>query len=291
MDYVYICNMASDYISRVELTQLKEEKITLCNKNGRVGPHGLCSFQGTLIIANSYSNSISRVDMSSCREVDSYYIGMHCNDVDIYGNEAFITCGESNNIVVFDLYQNKLLEEIPVGNLPHSIAINKQGIVAVSNMEGGTITLLDCAKRDYNKEIKVGPYPVKVLFSQDGRELYVCESNLGSDKAGTIAVLSIDNLNVIKRIQVGKSPVDMFIEESFGYVSNFSEGSISVVALNTGKEIKKIYLGGMLQGIVKDEGYLYVGDNYGNKLIRFDIIKERKKIIPIGLEPAGMILA
>lgn len=283
--------MASDYISKVELAQLKEEKITLCNKSGRVGPHGLCRFQGTLIIANSYNNSISRIDMASCREVDSYYIGMHCNDVDTYGNEAFITCGESNNIVVFDLYQNKLLEEIPVGNLPHSIAINKQGIVAVSNMEGGTITLLDCNRREFNKEIRVGAYPVKVLFSKDGKMLYVCESNLGADKEGTIAVISIENLNVIKRIKVGKSPVDMFIEENFGYVSNFSEGSISLVEINSGKEIKKFYTGGMPQGLVKNGQYLYVGDNYGNKLIRFDVTKERKKIIPIGLEPAGMILA
>ena len=46
----------------------------------------------------------------------------------------------------------------------------------------------------------------------------------------------------------------------------------------------------MPRGILEDEKYLYVGDNYNNLLFRIDKITENKKAISIGGEPTGMTL-
>jgi YVTN family beta-propeller protein len=292
MDYLYICNTASDYVSKVDPgTFAESEKITLSNKGTKVGPHGICCWKNDLITANSYSNSISRIDLIQGKEKASYYIGRHCNDVDVYKDIAYIICGESNDIVAFDLMSNKIIEGIPCGSLPHSIAIEKDsGLMAVSNMESDSITLIDLGTNEGLKEIKVGPYPTKVIFCGDGKSIFVCESNLGSDNRGTISIVSIESCSVVNRIDVGKAPVDLWCDGLVCYVSNFNEGTVSVVYLEDKEEVKKIYTGGMPRGIVKKGRYLYIGDNYNNLLLKYDVYTDRKKVIPIGGEPTGIIL-
>jgi YVTN family beta-propeller protein len=292
MDYLYICNMASDYVSKVDLgTFAEKEKIILSNKGTKVGPHGICCWKNDLITANCYNNSITRIDLISGKEDASYYIGRHCNDVDVYKDIAYIICGESNDIVAFDLISNKIIEEIPCGSLPHSIAINKNsGLIAVSNMQSDSITLINPGTNECLKEIKVGPYPTKAIFSSDGKKMFVCESNLGSDKTGTISIVSVETCSVVSRIKVGKAPVDLWCDGLICYVSNFNEGTVSVVYLEDNEEVKRINIGGMPRGIVKKGRYLYIGDSYSNLLIKYDIYMDKKKVIPIGGEPTGMTL-
>jgi DNA-binding beta-propeller fold protein YncE len=290
LSYLYVCNTAADYISKVDTITLKEKKITLCNKSSKTGPHGICSYENFIIIANCYSNSISKVDVINDQECDNFYIGSHCNDVDVYNTEAFITCGDSNNIIVFDMEKDRIVEEIPCGINPHSLDINYRGLIAVSNMESATITFTHANSKDFNKEIRIGSYPIKVRFSKDGRLLYVCESNLGEEKDGHIAIISVDDMKLVKRIVVGKSPVDIFIDKETAYVSNFSEGSISILNLNNYKEEKRIYFSGMPVGIIKKDDFIYVGDSLNNLLIRYSLITGEKKVITIGNEPTGMTL-
>lgn len=292
MDYLYVCNTASDYISKVELRAFEEkEKIVLSNKGNKVGPHGICCWKSDLITANSYSNSITRIDIVQGKEEASYYVGRHCNDVDVFEDTAYIICGESNDIVAFDLISNKIVEEIPCGSLPHSIAINKNtGLIAVSNMESDSITLINPRTNDSLKEVKVGPYPTKAIFCRDGKNIFVCESDLGSDRVGNISIVSLESLSVVDRIKVGKAPVDLWCDGLVCYVSNFNEGTVSVVYLEDKEEVKKIDIGGMPRGIVKKGRYLYIGDNYSNLLVKYDVYMDKKKVIPIGGEPTGMTL-
>lgn len=290
LSYLYVCNTAADYISKVDAITLKEKKITLCNKSSKSGPHGICSYKNYVIIANCYSNSISKVDLLNDKECDNFYIGSHCNDVDVYNTEAFITCGDSNNIIVFDMEKDRIVEEIPCGINPHSLDINNNGLIAVSNMESATITFAHVNNKDFNKEIRVAAYPIKVRFSRDGRFLYVCESNLGEDKEGHIAIISVESMKLVKRIAVGKSPVDIFLDKEMGYVSNFNDGSISILNLKDNKEEKRIYFSGMPVGIIKKDDFIYLGDSLNNLLIRYSLRAGEKKVIPIGDEPTGMTL-
>lgn len=294
MNYIYVCNTSSDCISKVNVEEFREEsKITLntglCD---RIGPHGICEYNDKIITANSYSNNISIIDTKQGREESKHFIGMHCNDVIVYDNNAYIICGESNNVVVFDLVKSKITEEIPCGNLPHSIAINREnGILLVSNMENDSLTLIDCHNKDEIKSIKVGSYPTKAIFTVDNKYILVCESNIGSDYRGSIGIISLKNFKMIYRITVGNCPVDMLCDERYCFVSNFGEGSISVLDINYYEVMKKINVGGMPRGIIKYNQFIFVGDNYNNLLMKVNIFSEDKKNIPIGGEPTGMILS
>ncbi|WP_125152769.1 YncE family protein [Clostridium rectalis] len=293
MSYLFVCNTSSDCVSKVDLNMFKEEnKITL-NSNGfsKIGPHGICRYKDKLITANSYGNSISIIDIKENNEESNHFIGMHCNDVIVYDNNAYIICGELNNVVVFDLIKSKLVEEIPCGNLPHSIVLNKEKkLLLICNMENDTVTLIDCINRENTKNIKVGAYPTKAVFSVDGQYIFVCESNLGSDSRGSISIISLKNFKVLYRITVGNSPVDMYTDEKYCYVSNFGEGTVSILDINCYKQLKKLNIGGMPRGIIKNSKDIYVGDNYNNLLIKIDIENGEKKNIPIGGEPTGIIL-
>lgn len=294
LNYLYVCNTSSDCVSKVNLKNFTEEKRIFLNSssmNGRVGPHGVCGNNNRLIIANNYSDSISILNISKEVEENNYYVGVHCNDVVVFQNNAYIICGDLNSLVVFDLINKKIIEEIPCGSLPHSICLNKEKkLLLVSNMNDDSITLIDCVNTENIKSIRVGAYPTKALFTVDGQYSLVCESNIGSDYKGSIAVMSLKNYKVINRITVGNSPIDMYCNESFGFVSNFGDGTISIIDINHYREDKKIIVGGMPRGIIKCGENIYVGDNYNNLLIKVNIEDENKKYIPIGGEPTGMIL-
>lgn len=293
MRYLYICNTSSDCLSKVNLDVFKEEcKITLnSDRMNKIGPHGICSYNNQLLIANSYDNSLSIIDINQGREVENHYIGMHCNDVVVCDDKAYIICGELNNVVVFDLKSKKVIEEIPCGNLPHSIDVNREKkLLLISNMGNDSITLIYYGEKGFVKNVRVGEYPTKALFTVDGRYILVCESNIGSDFRGSLGIVSLKNFHLLYRISLGNSPVDMYCDEKYCYVSNFGDGTVSIVDINYYEELKCIITGGMPRGIKKLGNNIYVGDNYNDLLIKIDMNNESKKVIPIGGEPTGMFI-
>ncbi len=294
LGHLYVCNTSSDYISKINIINFEEDtriKLKSNNTNDRVGPHGICAYKDKLIVANNYSHSISVINLIKEVEESSHYIGVHCNDVVVFENNAYIICGDLNSLIVFDLIENKILEEIPCGSLPHSICLNKEKkLLVVSNMYDDSITLIDCRNNGSTKNIRVGAYPTKAVITVDGQHALICESNIGSDFRGSIAILSLKNYKVINRITVGNAPIDMYCDEKSCLVSNFGDGTVSCIDVNNYKEYKKIIVGGMPRGIIKSSGNIYVGDNYNNRLIVLNIKERDKRYIPIGGEPTGMIL-
>ena len=150
MRNLYVCSTSSDCISKVNLDLfIEEEKIYLDNQNlKRIGPHGIYVYRNKILTANSYDNSISIVNTYNY-EIESYFIGMHCNDLSVYDNKAYVICGDSDDIIVFDLEKKNIVEAIPCGNSPHSIYIcKKKDLIIVANMNSDSITLIDCARSE-----------------------------------------------------------------------------------------------------------------------------------------------
>lgn len=293
MRYLYVCNTSSDSISKISMDPFMiTDTLSLCsNSFDRIGPHDICCYGNKLLIANNYSNSIIMVDSNDFEINKEFFIGIHCNGVRVWNDKAYVICGELNCIIVFDLIREKIIEEIPCGNLPHSIDIDyDNGKLVVSNMESNTITVMNL----YNNEIKnirVGNYPTKAIFTDYGNFILVCESNLGQDSRGNIAVLSSDEFQNIKNIKVGRAPVDIFCSKDICLTSNFGEGTLSVLDLKYLREIKRIKLGGMPRGLIKYDNYIYVGDNYNNLLFKIHINFENRSVLKVGKEPTALILS
>lgn len=293
MSFIYICNTSSDYISKINLETFSEEtKIPLnLNKLTRIGPHDICAYKDMLLVANSHSNNLSIISRSEDREIDSYFIGMHCNGVRVLNDNAYIICGEINSVIVFNLTKNKIIEEIPCESFPHSISIHKEsGRIIVSNMNSDSITIIDAFQKESVVNVKVGAYPTRAVFTPDGKYILVCESNMGTSKNGAVSIIHSENFNFIRKIKVGSCPVDIFCDNESCFVSNFGEGTISSVDIIKAVEIKRAMIGGMPRGIIKYGKFLFIGDSYNNLFIKFDFEKKNKKAIFIGNEPTGMTL-
>ena len=109
MSYLYICNTSADTISKVRLNGFGETSTIKLgiNNAGRIGPHGICTFKENVLVANNFSNSISI--LKDDKEIESQYIGSHCNDIGVFESNAYIICGESNSIIVFDLISKRVI--------------------------------------------------------------------------------------------------------------------------------------------------------------------------------------
>ena len=106
---------------------------------------------------------------------------------------------------------------------------------------------------------------------------------------GYLDIFSIDNLERVTRLEVGTSPIDLCEDEENIYVSNFTDGTISVIDRNELKVTNSIFVGGMPRGLISYNKKLYIGDYLKGRLI---VVEENsiKKVIAIESEPNAMTL-
>ena len=293
MRYLYICNTTQDSVEKVNVDEfVLEDTIKLIGvNNSKVGPHGLYLQGDLLFTSNCYDGSVSVVDLRD-NSIKSFYLGRYCRDICAQGNHLYIICGDSNNIVNFDLIKEEIVEIIPCGDSPHSIDIcNVTNEIVVANHGDDSITIFDALYGNDITVIKVGPAPTKALFTVDGDYILVCESCMGSMERGRISVFSSKSRKLVQRIAVGNCPFDMYCDEQYCYVSNYGDGTISVIDIRSFKNIDNIRVGGMPRGIVCDENHIYVGDSYNDLLFRINKNDNNEKIIiPLGGQPTGMIM-
>lgn len=291
---LFVCNTYSDSISIIDLDMFMEaDRINLNNSNlDKVGPCNICTYKNKLLVVNKYSNSISIVDMNKGEIENNFFIGMNCNDVKVCGDKAFVVCSDSNKIIKYNIAKEQIEEQISCGEMPYSIDLYKaKQLIITANMNNDSITMANYDRNENIRQIRVGNYPTKAIFGIDGNNIFICESNIGSDQCGSISILSSRDLRVLYRISVGNTPVDMCINQNLCFVTNFGDGTVSIVDLNKCTELDRIEIGGMPKGILTYRGNIYVGDSYNNILFCVDLLNKNKKVLKVGREPSGMLLS
>lgn len=291
MNSLLVCNTGSDSISKINIKDFSVENLVLKIGKKPIGPQGTYLNEGIMYTANNYNNSISIIEKETLTEKDSFYIGPYPNDLVYYNNRLYIACGEANAVIVYDLIEKKIVFKLPTGLWPHNIEVEKsKGLILVSNLQGNNVSIIDA---NINKEIanvKTLEYPTQIRISEDKNKFYVCESYIGDIKCGYIEVFSLEDFKSLKRIKVGKSPMDICDDGELLYVSNFNDGSISIVDVSLGREIDNIIVGGMPKGILKYGNNLFIGDYLRGKVIVLDLDSKLTKAIAVGSEPNAMAL-
>lgn len=124
-----------------------------------------------------------------------------------------------------------LLQSIPVGGTPTDLLITPDGRTAVTvNMGNGNLSVVDLAAGAVVRTIQAEVSPNKAVLTRDGRILV---TNRGSN---TVSVLGLADGRILGRIKVGKGPMDICLTKdgSEAYVSNYQDGTISVIDVNGG---------------------------------------------------------
>lgn len=290
MSSIILCNTGSDSLSKISLNDydVKRVSFTLCDKP--VGPHGIKVYGKRIITANTYNDSVSFFNADTLKEEKNFKVGPKPNDIIVIENRLYTICGESNAVVVYDMIDEKVICEICTGSWPHNIEFySNKNMILVSNLESNSITVISKESYDVIKTISTPEYPTRLKVSNDRQMLYVCESYLGNEKDGYLDIFSLKDFSRIKRIKLGTSPIDLCEDDENIYISNFTDGSISIVDKEILKVKNTLYVGGMPKGIIKNLDNLYVADYLKGRLIVIENYK-KKKVIAIEAEPNAMTL-
>lgn len=291
MSYIIVCNTGSDSLSRFdcETTKIEELKLTIGEKS--FGPHELCVYKDNILVVNSYNNTISVIDLKEFKEKSNLYIGSHPNDIVSYYNKVYVACGDLNSLIVYDMDNKQLEFEIPTGIFPHNIQLFEEKKLAfVCNMGEDSLSVIDYKENKELIKIKVGHIPIKSIISKNKKYLYVVVSNLGYEVKGSIVVISLKNLEVLKRVNVGFAPVDIYEDEGYLYLSNFCDKYVSIINLESLNEENRYEINGMPRGVLKDKEFLYIGDYLKGVLHVIDMKTKKRKVITIGKEPNAMTI-
>lgn len=287
MSYLYICNSASDRIDKININDFTLEEPIELNYHEKIKPFNICIDNKAFIISSFENNRIYLFKNDG--GIEEFYIGSGCSHMGLIGDKLYIICEESNTIVCFDILSKELVEVISCGISPHSLDFSPENnSIVVANTLSNDISIINLKEKEKIKNMKVGNYPVKALWYENGEKILVCESNMGEETKGELKVISLED-NKIASITIGNIPIDMCCYNNYCYISNFGDGTITIVDITKLKKVDEIEIGGILKDILVDEKNIYVEDIYYNQLVKIDKISKSKKIIPLNFEPKGMI--
>lgn len=162
----------------------------------RVGDHplsGELSKDGrTFYAANLGDATVAVVDVSDParpRVTGTLVTEAHPNDIVLTGdNRLFVSCGNTNNVISFDLKTGQRLEVIstalgpkaPAGSTPNSLALSPDGeMLYVANADNNSIAVIEIEERKQAKPLgflPTGWYPTFVTTSRDGKRIIVASS-------------------------------------------------------------------------------------------------------------------
>jgi len=183
----------------------------------------------TLYVANLGSANVAIVDVSEPTRPTiegTLATDPHPNDVVVTPDgRLFVSCGNTNNVMAFDLKSRQRLEVIstaldpkaPAGSTPDSLALSPDGkTLYVANADNNSVAVIDVAEHGKSRPLgflPTGWYPTLVAATTDGKRIII-----GSGKGNGTGP------NLVKR------PIDSIAPAvSFQHHGNQLNGLISFV--------------------------------------------------------------
>jgi YVTN family beta-propeller protein len=143
------------------------------------------------------------------------------------GKSAYALLSQNNTLAKIDLSakQPKLVKQIRVGNVPHSVVIDSTGTTAYVSNEGGRVA----TSADFQ------------IWSA-GTEI-VADPVVGAAITGTVSVVDLTSMKVTATISTGLHPTGMAVYGRSLLVANTYSDTISVIDTATNQVARTINLG------------------------------------------------
>jgi len=161
----------------------------------------------TLYVANLGSANVAIVDVrepSHATVTGKLATDPHPNDVVLTKDgRLFVSCGNTNNVIAFDVKAKQRLEVIstalqpkaPAGSTPNALALSPDGKrLYVANADNNSVSVIDVEDREKARPLgflPTGWYPTMVATSADGRRIIV-GSGKGNGTGPTLVKRPID---------------------------------------------------------------------------------------------------
>ena len=169
--------------------------------------------------------------------------------------------GLDNKLSVFELSSLRLINSVPIGGNPTSVAV-MGNLAFIANSASTYVSVIDLSTFTLVENIFLPSAPISVFATNDN--LYVTLPNRNA-----LAVIKLENRQLVDEISVGTSPFGVSVyKNSYAFVTNSSSGNLSIVNLSTKMELARITISDYPNYVVFDEGAAYVlssgdGQNLG----------------------------
>ncbi len=150
--------------------------------------------------------------------MNEVYISPYNLSISPDGNRLYVVAQESNQLIVVDPSAGVLLDQIDVGNRPHTVVLGQDNNTAfISNQWSDNIFVINLAEGRVTDTIVGGSGPAGMVISPDGHSLFVVNS-YSSD----ISIFDMDGYKEKRRLKAGNNPVSAAIspDGSQVYVSS-----------------------------------------------------------------------
>lgn len=165
------------------------------------------------------------------------------------GSKAFVANGMSNTVTVIDAVNKQVLETIQVGDDPVGAWPGMDGMMYVDNEEGQSIHIINSMNMMMTDTVHLGFMPGIVSQNDMIDEMWV------SDPDGSqVHYWSMQDAGYVHggafAVGNGAHALAFTSDGATCYVTNQSEGTVSVVDVNNHQEIMKITVGNKPNGLV-----------------------------------------
>jgi len=255
-DYAYIPNRGSNNVSLINLATNRVEKTIAV---GRAPAHVSVSPSGDEVYISNYdANSVSVISTISNTTVATIPVGRSPTEIFFSpdGSRAYVANFNETNtpnastVSVINTATSSVVATIPTGENPQDVAVSPDGarLYVATGPFSGVIKIYDTSTNQFIREFNSrGASPCDMVFSQDGKKLYVLNSY--SDNLGVVDLTS--PIYATFTIPVGRVPIALVISPDGKrlYVTNAYDPNVSVIDLTTNTAVGTIPFGGPTSGI------------------------------------------
>lgn len=173
---------------------------------GQQGSHMIALLgEERAFVANIGSSTVSVLDLKANAKLRDLTVGGKPEGIAVAGGKVFVGDLTTPRLSVFDAATYEKLGELTIdGNAIRVIASPDGKTIATSNIDKGTVTLIDTATHSVLRSFPVSGDPqvaqVTLIWSSDGKRLYAAET-----ARNQIAEIDADTGKVLRRIDVGKN--------------------------------------------------------------------------------------
>ncbi|MDP3642524.1 MAG: hypothetical protein Q8S54_04955 [Bacteroidota bacterium] len=118
------------------------------------------------------------------------------------GSRLYVVAQEGNALITVDANQNKVINKIGVGELPHSVVLSNDGKNAyVSNQWSDNVSVIDLSTSKVVDTLQTANGPAGLALSADGKVLYAVNTY-----SSNVSVIDLETGEEQKRLEVGNNP-------------------------------------------------------------------------------------
>ena len=131
-----------------------------------VGPDGVAVTRGAAWVANTGTDSISKIDLDRHLVVQTTQVGNAPEAVAVSSSDLWVVNSGSASVSRVSLGTNQVVDTIHVGNQPSAIAVGDTGIWVVNSADG-TVVRIDPSTGDADEPIAVRLRPDGIVADAD----------------------------------------------------------------------------------------------------------------------------